>query len=275
MVKKGRSHSGIPTPSKQQKQPGLATPSKQQKQQEVLDQQEQIDLLKKEIESLKGTVNELKLDYMLVNSRLEVSQHVNKILQDQLDDLQQYSRRYSVVLDNVPVKPNETTNSVEAEVKDILVNTYKVKKEHLNSEFDKAHRLGKARGDKQAIIVRFKSHSFRSNLYVKRKEYQRDRNGCKLRVALTKRRQKLLSDVRRKIDGNEKILFAFSSVNGDIKVKLRDNLNGRGFIFINSDEDIDNLLLKLDNQDAQDRLDADMNGFITSDHDSEDDDDEL
>ena len=78
--------------------------------------------------------------------------------------------------------------------------------------------------------------------------------------------------MRRKIDGNEKILFAFSSVNGDIKVKLRDNLNGRGFIFINSDEDIDNLLLKLDNQGAQDRLDADMNGFISSSHDSEDDD---
>ena len=145
MVKKGRSNSGIPTPLKQQ-QAGLATLSKQpiqtlqqqQKQNEVLDQQRQIDLLKTEIENLKGTVNALKLDYLLVNSRLEVSHHVNKILHDQLDDLQQYSRRYSVVLDNVPVKPNETTKSVEAEVKDILVNTYKVKKEHLNSEFDKA-----------------------------------------------------------------------------------------------------------------------------------------
>ena len=56
----------------------------------------------------------------MVNQKLETSHHVSNILKKQLDEQMQYSRRYSVLLDNVPVRHNESPGDVEQEVKNIL-----------------------------------------------------------------------------------------------------------------------------------------------------------
>ena len=81
----------------------------------------------------------------VVNSHLEVSMQVSKVLQAEVDNLQQYSRRYTVILDRMAPKPNESNRSVENKVKNIFILTTKfsVNRTKLEQEFDKAHRVGK------------------------------------------------------------------------------------------------------------------------------------
>lgn len=226
---------------------------KQQKQKQqselIADQRQEIDTLKNQVEILRKSMDELKYEMMIINSKVEVSSQVNNVLQRQLEDLQQYSRRYSIILDNVNAKPNEKVEEVEKQVKEILIKDFKVNAKDLNSEFDKAHRVGRVNDDNnQAIIIRFKSHSYRSNLYVNRKTQQSRKDmKYKLRVDLTSSRRKLLSEVYRKIDGNAKVDFAFASVNGDIKIRLNEDLDRKKVFNIRSSLDIDELLMKLDN----------------------------
>ena len=85
-----------------------------------LAQDSDIKRIKDEIAELQKTVRTLRYDLSMVNSRIEISNHVNNLLRDQVDKLQQYTRRYSVIMENVPVVQNESTENVETEVKNIL-----------------------------------------------------------------------------------------------------------------------------------------------------------
>ena len=83
-------------------------------------QDSELERMKDEIAELQKTVRTLRYDLSMVNSRIEISNHVNNLLRDQVDKLQQYTRRYSVIMENVPVVQNESTENVETEVKNIL-----------------------------------------------------------------------------------------------------------------------------------------------------------
>ena len=61
-----------------------------------------------------------------------------------------------------------------------------VSKELFEYEFDKVHRIGAADGDKQNVIVRFRSHQFPSELYYARKKIKNKKIG--LKPSLTKKR---------------------------------------------------------------------------------------
>lgn len=244
--------------------------SSQQQQKDIIiaEQREEIECLKKEMVYLKKTVNIIKHEMNLINSKLEISSHVNDVLKSQLDELQQYSRRYSVLLDNVPARSNETTQEVENEVKNILINKFNCEEGSLSTEFDKAHRIGAKHSDNtQTIIIRFKSHSYRSNLYVERKNYQnRNGNRYKLRVSLTNSRRKLLSEVERKIENNEFVEFAYASVNGAIRIRTKEKFKNRNVFDIRTTEEIDQLLLRFNCNEAQTAWD---------DHNKSEYDDEL
>ena len=215
-------------------------------------QSKEIDLLKVQVESITKSVSSIKYDMMMLNSQFEISSHINKVLQKQVNNLQQYSRRYSIILDNVKVRANESSQSVESEVKDILINKFSVDESQLATEFDKAHRVGSVNEENsQPIIIRFKSHSFRSNLYTERKTHQgKKENSFKLRVALSVQRRKLLDEVLKKVSGHDGIAFAYASVNGMVKVRLNNKLKNRQVFDIESSEEIDNLLIRMHNTDA-------------------------
>ena len=91
-----------------------------------------------------------------------VLSHVNGVLSQEVDRLNQYTRRSNIVLRNVFVPENETVEQVEKEVKDVIT---KMGLPEVIPDFDKAHILGKLKslnGKKhQDVIVRFKSHSAR------------------------------------------------------------------------------------------------------------------
>ena len=188
-----------------------SSPCQQQTNDLLEEQRKEIDVLKSQVQALNNSVTSLKYDLRIVNTRLDVSSHVNSVLQKQVVDLQQYSRRSTILLENVPTKRNESTEDVETEVKTILIKNYKVDATCLKNEFDKAHRIGKIKEDNnQTIIIRFKSHSFRPKLYVDRKNHQSQRNNnYKLRVDLTSSRRKLLAEVQDKVKDNKKSSVCF------------------------------------------------------------------
>lgn len=209
-------------------------------------QQKEIDELKEQVRMLNVTVSGLRNDMDVLHSRLEVSNHVNSILQSQVADLQQYSRRHCLIMEGIDVKPNEKVVDVEKEVKNILVNNYNVNNDDIKLEFDKAHRIGKAKQNNQPVIVRFKSHSFRANLYSDRKRHQQ--NGkYKLRVCLTSQRSQLLQKMNENLI-SEKIDFCYANINGDLKVRLKEELDRKKIINIKSEDDIYFLLDKLNTQ---------------------------
>ena len=51
-----------------------------------------------------------------------------------------------------------------------MLKYFGVPKEFFDYEFDKFHRIGAVDGDKQNVLVRFRSHQFPSELYYPRKK---------------------------------------------------------------------------------------------------------
>lgn len=254
--------------NKQQKQKQQHKQQQQNKDRLIQSQRNELDALKKEVSDLSKTVSQMRNDMLLFNSRMEISNHVTKVLQQQVESLQQYSRRHCLIIDGMMLKSNEKVKDVESEVKKILVDSYKVDNEELKYEFDKAHRIGKAKGKNQSVIVRFKSHGFRAKIYSDRKQYQNhnninnveNKNKFKLRVCLTNQRRELLDRMNKWLC-NDKVEFCFANVNGDLKVRLKDELDGKKVIDIKSENDIDILLDKLIHADALAVMDDQFSEF--------------
>ena len=101
-----------------------------------------------------------------------VASHVSDLLHEKIDNLQQYSRRNCLVLDDLPVIANESVSDLKVKVKETVVNDLKIDSTEFDNEFDQTHRIGPVsdNGQNQKVIVRFKSHSFRLKIYRVRKE---------------------------------------------------------------------------------------------------------
>ena len=104
-----------------------------------------------------------------------VAQQVNHLLRTDLDKTQQYTRRSCLVITGIPTFKGETAHDVEEKVKDHIVlhdlgyhqdrdKSIRIANE-IAHDLDKVHRVGQRSGSKQAIIVKFKSHSKRTSLY--------------------------------------------------------------------------------------------------------------
>ena len=108
-----------------------------------------IQILEKKVSELEGQ--------LLINKWLDfVRERVTDELKSQLVDLQQYSRRYSVVIAGVHTGMDEKKN-VEEILKEVASTT-------TMGDVDKLHRIGPPKQGKQDIIVRFKSHTAKENL---------------------------------------------------------------------------------------------------------------
>ena len=230
------------TASNQKIQQQQATIAKQNE--EIAKQNEELAELKTKLIALESKVNCLENKVGALNNRLEVNNHVNDVLNEQIDSLQQYTRRNTIILDGVPSKPKETVSDVESKVKDILIKNFKVNEKSLELEYDKSHRISK--GKDKPIIIRFKSHAFRSNLYQRRKKG--NNKDYKLRVSLTNKRLDLLNKGREKIEDHPDIDFIYANINGDITIRMKEELDSRYTFRINSLNDIDQILNKLEDE---------------------------
>ena len=201
----------------------------------------------------------------MIESKLEVSNHISDVLRAQLDDMQQYSRRNCLIIENVPHEVGEKIQDIEEKTNKILQDKLKFSENNITNEFDKAHRLGKNEpGNPAPVIVRFKSHSFRAKVFNKRKELKKDGDkSIKIKVCLTKERKKLLNVSKTKLEGNEKVHFVYANINGDIKVRLHHKVNNKNVYDIKNNKDIEEIMIKLD--DSKGSIDERMGLNISDD----------
>ena len=112
----------------------------------------------------------LKNKVVVLESALKVSQNTSDKLSAEFDNLYQYSRRNCLIVSGISIKHGESTADLKRFIEKNVLKDVGVSKEFFEYEFDKVHRIGAADGDKQNVIVRFRSHQFPSELYYARKK---------------------------------------------------------------------------------------------------------
>ena len=182
------------------------------------------------------TAQKSKLDEL--EKRLNTESEVNKTyrslvkkLEADVDDLEQYGRRYCVRIYNLPVKEHETEEQLFTSLKTELK---KVEYNLQRGDLVNFHRLGQVkksdkpgRPDTRQVIMRFARWGPRKSLYELNKKLRRPGVKTPIRVHndLTKRRLDILNATKRRIDvafGDSDEIFAYSDINSNIKVRCPD-----------------------------------------------------
>ena len=219
---------------------------------EFLELKEQVKLQGETIKFLQKHIEQLDQRIVELYSEKVLASHVNDLLSEQIDSLCQYSRRSCIVVEGLPVAENETIESVETSTKDILVQNLGFKMDTVVNEFDKAHRIGPVKDNKQKVIVKFRSHNFKSQVYANRRNCSNKK--IKFRPSLTKKREDLLYEAIRNLEHHDNFHYAFADVNGTIKVKTNNKVNNKTYFIIRNETDIAKLLIELERDSIKDEL---------------------
>ena len=207
---------------------------------------EEIPSLKNELSSLRARVESLENQVVVLKSEQAITSTINSRLVDHIDKLDAYSRRSCLVLSNAPAVSNESSSEIERKVRKTLAESGL--SHGVVNNIDKLHPIGEIRGNKQKIIIRFKSHSSRYNLYRNKKKLP---SNIKVSPSLTKRRQKILSEANEMINRTPEIRssvnFVFADIHGDLKVRLNEaDKTERYVLNFNSTEHLAEIIRGLD-----------------------------
>ena len=199
-------------------------------QEELCRKDEKITKLESKISKLEGQV--------AINTSIQfVRDRVTEELKNQMVNLQQYTRRYSVVISGLKRNTDE-----KEEIKEVL-------KEAASTtsfdDVDKFHRVGPIKdNNKQDLIIRFKSHSAKESFFLNRKKIKR--NNIKVKPSLAPGRKALLEEatevVKEYAESNLNLKnrphFAYSDMHGNLKVKMSHEVNNKLFFKFSSINDL-------------------------------------
>ena len=197
----------------------------------------QNDVINKQTElinSLVKTVTEQEIELQRHASLFAVKDCVFKALEKELHRLQQYTRRYSVVVSGIDKKKGEKKEDLTKEVEALVG---KVQSSSSMIDVDKYHRNGPNKDGEQDVIIRFKSHSAKEAFYRERKSANDD--SIKIRPSLCPHNKSLLYAAKQHLEELEKDSyqlknaphFVFANVHGDIQVKFHENVGKKGMFF--------------------------------------------
>lgn len=215
----------------------------------------------RKLKKMEDRVLQLEADEMRNASYFSVQRNVSNLLSNRIAQLEQYTRRYSVIVSGIERKAGENKDSLRTEVDSLLQEAGSTAKVN---DVDKLHRNGPRKGTQQDIIVRFKSHEAKEAFYKHRKNIKSRQVWVK--PSLSYHNSDLLSKAKELVKGitadaqtyNNPPEFVFANVHGDLQVKLAKNTrDGTMFYSFNS---IPNLLEILNKAD-------DPAAFLVSDED--------
>ena len=197
-----------------------------------------------EIESkYEELVNNFKGEVMRLESKIYVQDRVTEALRHEVDRLQQFTRRPCVAIHGVEKVRNESYHDLKSKVANIIKSVNSSTK---MDDVDKFHQNGRARGGKQEIIVRFKSHSAKEAFFKAHKEQE----NVTIYPSLTKRRLNFLYEARdflkefnyKNSNTFNPPLAVFANVHGDIQVKFSKKTARGQYLTINSLEELSYIL---------------------------------
>ena len=193
------------------------------------------------IASLEQKVNSLTGEVKILNAKLAVAKHVSTLLSEKIDDQEQYSRRPCLVF--------EALNSVDDDNKN-LSQEINIVRDELNVEIsgddiDKSHPIKKIKENR--YIVKFTKHSTAETIYKHRKKLIKKKEDktnqpIKIKVSLTRRRQKLLEYVSKVTDDYSLIHFVYADINGNLKIRLMEPIKSRMVFSFNSKMELAEIL---------------------------------
>ena len=164
----------------------------------------------KKREELESTVS------MLQQHVREYRKRINK-LEDDGEELEQYSRRLCLRIDGVPSTDKETSDEVLEKVKSLASESGC---DIPDVVIDRAHRIGKEYRDKRSnlscksIIVRFTTFRHRTIFYRNRNKLKK----TKVKIDLTKRRYDIYTDAINFVKNYSKINFVMVDINCRLKL---------------------------------------------------------
>ena len=128
------------------------------------------------VNAIFAKVIQLEEKVQALEGALETSKHVSTMLQISLDNQETYSRRPCLVVSGVDshLKKDELQKVVE-----IIAQSTNASKEEVIENIDKLHGIGieesRIKKDRQSVIVKFKTHSYKEKVYKQGKNISNHR----------------------------------------------------------------------------------------------------
>lgn len=203
--------------------------------------------LEERVDVLDNTKRKLTDKVEALESKVAICEVVNFNLSNEVDRLDQYTRRSNIIIKNIklPDDPKQETNEdVKKIVKKAIKDDLKLP-DTILEDVDKFHRNGiiKQNGGikTQNVIVRFKSHSSRYACLLKK----RDLKSNKIAPNLTRKRGQLLFNTTKIIKDKmlSQIEFVFANIHGDLQVRLAEPIEGTKVHPFDSLKQLDDFLL--------------------------------
>lgn len=182
------------------------------------------------IAELTKRVYKLEQEQFRMHGIFAVKDRVSELLLARVSKLEQYTRRYSVVVRGIPrPQQRETSESLRTEVDQLVV---AAGGDVTPNDIDKCHRNGPRKDDQQEVIIRFRSHTAKETFYRNRKKIQ----NVKVQPSLTPENKSLLEEARNVVE--EEIHkesfrnppeFVYANIHGNLEVKMREPTRGSMF----------------------------------------------
>ena len=140
--------------------------------------------------------------------------------------------RYSLVVSGIKASKDDSKDYLKNEVVKVLD---EVESDSSINDVDKFHRIGPLVDGKQDVIVRFKSHTAKEQVYEKRKNIDKSRY-LKIKPSLCPGRKKLLNEaikcLKERYSGDDLQNcphFVYADVHGNLKLKMKKKVRNKMF----------------------------------------------
>ena len=202
------------------------------------------DLVMKKMEE---RITQLEYDQMRTQSYFIIHNRTTQLLQQRISHLEQYTRRYSVIVKGLERAPGfERHDSLVEEVKKIVDSSNSVP----FTEVDKLHRNGPRNDNMQDVIVRFKSHAAKEAFYKSRKTLPDKK--IKIQPSLSPERKKLLESAREQLEAYHSEAesyknpphFILPDEHGNLLMKFHNKTKDGLFLRFNSLQEMHALIAK-------------------------------
>ena len=210
------------------------------------------------IQKMDDRIIQLQLDQMRTASYLIVKEHTSQHLQNRIIQLEQYTRRHSLILKGIPKSgvrgtPEEEGEKLKTEVSKIVESSG----EASFDDVDKFHRNGPTYEGEQDVIVRFKTHAAKESFFNTRKTLPDKR--IKVQPSLSPATRSLLKEAKDALEKyyiNDENLdnppeFVYANLHGELLVKMKKKMKFGSFLRFNSLEELHNQIKK-QNEGAND-----------------------
>ena len=189
----------------------------------------------------------------ILESSVTLKQHHMDILFERNDDLEQYTRRHSVRINGIEVKPENDKGKAEDIYKIVEKCYVDVGLKFESTEINRAHRVGlvktysKSGKRTQSIIVQFRNWNARCNVFKNRPKFHKKKPGeveveverpFSVSLDLTKRRLELLTIARNESKNHPDVDYVFTDINCNIVLKM---VNGKN-LYLKRKIDLDGIL---------------------------------